>query len=479
MNMPLHFRMFLAGGLLLVLGMPAGRAQSAYGQLQSMAGPPPNVPPVSGPERVDGGESGGASGGEERQPADLASAPIVVVPVGVVGGVFMGGGWYFSEMAGKYPKTGFLTSYKNYLTVTGGGAENATFNSSFSAGACLGGLPWLALYVPSWPIRQGVIAASDAMTRPAPPRPPKPPDPQIAVYTAIVANYAVLRTAADGELQKAAGAVQAADLRRRRFLDAFIADHADLRALRDSAGLEAARAQAQKRLDAWSRARTEKVKLAAGVAQSIQEKDAFCRAAIAKADMVGFSGDLWKEKKGQQVETLLADAALPAGARGALQREKLALGLVDKAKTVQDVAGGVKELHDSFAQARKEGKDAVAWLDGRETTERLLRLNLKLLPTLSKTSAVGLAASGAEGLMDGSYALTAAVLYSGQIRAERDLLVRLNTANVFADAAADDWNRLNISVEAARERERVLRDRRDHYGRMQKENEAHANRLRS
>lgn len=96
---------------------------------------------------------GGGGSPEPRQPADLSKAPIVLMPVGFIGGVFMGGHWYFKKMSGDYPETVFLSDYLEHQKIKD---ENA-----FSAGAFIGGLPWVAMYAVTGPIRHGIVGITD------------------------------------------------------------------------------------------------------------------------------------------------------------------------------------------------------------------------------------------------------------------------------------------------------------------------------
>jgi hypothetical protein len=128
------------------------------------------VPPASGPACAACGTQGGGNpncsacgggggGGRVSDPdapqGDPLNAPIIAFPIGIIGGVFMGGGWFYDEMAGKNPKVSGLKTYQKAVSLTNG---DPNFNKPFNAGATLGGLPWLVLYAPAWPIRQGVVA---------------------------------------------------------------------------------------------------------------------------------------------------------------------------------------------------------------------------------------------------------------------------------------------------------------------------------
>lgn len=115
--------------------------------------------------------TGGRRDYPERDPdaptPDITNAPIVMMPVGTIGGVFMGGYWYFKEMAGGDPKVGFFSSYMKNQKLS----DKDDTNKAFDAGAFIGGLPWLALYAVTGPIRYGVVAIADSLSKPSPPRP--------------------------------------------------------------------------------------------------------------------------------------------------------------------------------------------------------------------------------------------------------------------------------------------------------------------
>lgn len=66
---------------------------------------------------------------------DIALTPIVSAPVGVIGGLFMGAEGYFNEMVGKYPDTGFLSSYHKYFAIKN---DDDRFESAFNLGSHIG-----------------------------------------------------------------------------------------------------------------------------------------------------------------------------------------------------------------------------------------------------------------------------------------------------------------------------------------------------
>ncbi len=109
---------------------------------------------------------GGENPGGDKEYRDPFSAPIIAMPAGCIAGVFMGGHWYFKKMSGDYPTTVFLDDYINHQKI-----DN---DKAFSAGAFLGGLPWLALYAVTGPIRHGVVAINKAVNTPSSPKPSKP-----------------------------------------------------------------------------------------------------------------------------------------------------------------------------------------------------------------------------------------------------------------------------------------------------------------
>lgn len=415
-----------------------------------------------------GGGGYSSSDSESSGGGDLASAPIISFPTGIAGGVIGGGIWYFREMAGKYPKKNFLSSYDDFLTMK---SDDPGLDKSWNAGMHIGGVPWLALFVPTWPIRQGIVGTAKWITK------PDPPDPRIAVYQSIASNYAQLAQASQRAVDKASQDVSAAEWRQQQFLDTFINDHADLRGIREKDGIDAARESARKRLDAWSKSRDEKLKLAGQVSQQLQEKDAICRAAIEKASAQSFLADLSLFRKESLIDEQLAIAGLPEAVKGSLERNKKVTQILGNSKTGIEILLSLKELKDSRENAAGEGKEFGQWWSEEETTEKLLRINLKLLPVLAKKSSIGIAASAAESGIDGAYAIATSVAYHDQMEADRALLNKLQSANVFQDAAADDWKRLNIGVAAAAEREKAARARQASYQEMQKENQRYAFRL--
>jgi len=461
---------FLVAGLLIGTttvsagGIPEPQCACGYCDRPCGSGHASTCPSYNG--GGGGGDSGGGGGG------DITNAPIVVAPVGFIGGLFMGAGWYFEEMAGNFPKTGFLDSYGNYVSVK---SDDDAFNKPFNFGARLGGLPWLALYLPSWPIRAGIAAIADAASRPSP---PKPVDPNIAVYELIAKNYSLLNKTTDQELKKAQGDVEAALMLRNKFLDTFINDSSELRGLRQKEGVDVARAKAQKQLDAWSKARDEKQKLSMALVNSMQDKYAVIRAANDAVGPIGSSGDLGMYGTEKHIDDLLMDKSLTQGVRDSLLRGKKITDLLGKGKTAFDIGSNLVGIWDSYGKAERGGEDTTQWLAHRETREQVWRLRMKLL-TAPLSGTAGAAVSATETAMDIAHATATGVLLGRQIDADLALLEKLKTANVFQDAMADDWKRVTTSVKAAEEIEGVIRQRSNQYKKMQKENETHARNLRN
>jgi len=110
-----------------------------------------------------GNGSGHTGSGGDTEYHDPFSAPIVTVPVGFGLGLFMGGHWFFKKISGDYPNTNCLDDYAEHQKIKD---ENG-----FSAGATVGGLPWLLIYGISSPIYHGIAAISDAISSPSTPSP--------------------------------------------------------------------------------------------------------------------------------------------------------------------------------------------------------------------------------------------------------------------------------------------------------------------
>lgn len=442
-----------------------GNCACAYCDRPCGSGHASNCPYASG--------GGGGDDGDDESSGDASfeRAPIFVAPVGIVGGVFAGAVWYGKQMSGSLKEDFFIDSYQNFLSVK---ESDEWASGAFTFGLRMGGLPWLALYVPTGPIRYGVASAYKAATKPK----PKPVDPNIAVYELIAKNYASLSKTNDEELKKAQGNVEAAMMRRTLMLDEHIAASAELRELREKEGIDAARARAQKQLDAWSKARAEKQKIAMSVRESIREKDAAIRDIINRANPIGFLADSGLGKAEDHLESVLQDKTLPQGARDSLARELKVTRLLSKGMTAYDLGSSVSEIADSYNRAAAQGKDASQWIEDRDAREKIWRLDLKLL-SLPLTGAPGAAVGAAGTAMDAAYAATAGVLLSRRIDAEMATLDKLRTAQVFHDAVADDWDEVNIRARAARANEETIRLRGEQYKKMQKENESHAAMLRA
>jgi tetratricopeptide (TPR) repeat protein len=143
--------------LILPMPFPSSAMAGAIGQLEGITG--------QKIDRYQGGGGGTGGGGEgEREYRDPFTAPIFAMPAGFVGGLFMGGHWYVKKMIGDYPKTLFLTDYMEHQKIK----DDTT---AFSAGAFIGGIPWLALYTVTGPIRYAVASIGKAVSAPSAPKP--------------------------------------------------------------------------------------------------------------------------------------------------------------------------------------------------------------------------------------------------------------------------------------------------------------------
>ncbi len=420
-----------------------------------------------------GGGGGGGGDSESSGGASFERAPIFVAPVGMVGGVFAGGVWYYKHMAGDFKKDFFIDSYQDFLSVK---PSDEWAAGAFTFGLRMGGIPWLALYVPTGPIRYGVVSVYKAATKPSPPK-PKPVDPNIAVYELIAKNYASLGKATDEELKKAQGNVETARMRRTRMLDNHIEGSLELREIREKEGLAAARLRAEKQLEVYSKSRAEKKKLERAVSLSIQEKDARIKEAINNANPMSFFADFNLGKAEAHLDKALEDKTLPQGVKDSLGRELKVTKLLSNGKFAYEAGSNAVEIVQSYNKASTEGKDATQWLEDREAREKIWRLKLKLL-SKPLSGAPGTAVGAAETAIDTAYAATAGVLLGRQIDAEMATLEKLRTASVFHDAMADDWDEVNIAVRAAEMNEATVRARGEQYKKMQKENEDNAKRLR-
>lgn len=128
----------------------------------ALAGATEQLEDITG-QKIDRYKGKSGSGDSDREYRDPFSAPIFMMPAGCIGGVFMGGHWYFKKMSGDYPTTNFFDDYIKHQKIDN---ENA-----FNAGAFVGGIPWLALYAVTGPIRHGVVAISKAVNTSSSPKP--------------------------------------------------------------------------------------------------------------------------------------------------------------------------------------------------------------------------------------------------------------------------------------------------------------------
>lgn len=420
-----------------------------------------------------GGGGGGGGDSESGGGGSLLRAPIIVAPVGMIAGVFGGGAWYGKQMAGSLGNDNFLDSYWKFLSVP---KDDEMATGAFNFGLRMGGIPWLALYVPTGPVRYGVVSAYKAATKPSPPK-PKPVDPNVAVYELIARNYASLGAANDAELKKAHGDVEAARARRNDYLITYIAGDRELLELREKEGLQAALARAEKQLDAYGRARDEKKKIAAALTQSIREKDAQLDEAIKNANPASFLADLKLNLEDMKLKKMLNTMVHSPEVRDSLNRDLKVNELLQKSKQGLDIGMNAYDIAMSYQKAEAEGKDAAQWFGEREAREKMWRLQIKLL-SIPLSAGPGIVAGSAETAVDTAYAITACTRLSRQIEEETATLEKLRTARVYQDALADEWKQVNITVQAAREKEEVIGKRGGQYRKMQKENEGYANALR-
>ncbi|MBU1244852.1 hypothetical protein KJ612_16760 [Myxococcota bacterium] len=416
----------------------------------------------------------GKDGSKSSGGGSLTRAPILVAPVGVAAGAVAGVVWWFKEMAGKYPGVSFFTSYHKFCTVED---DPSWASGAFSFGMHIGAAPWLVLYFVTGPVRAVIVALVRVIKRPSAPPKPKPPHPNIAVYELIARNYAALGDTTERELEKARGDVEAAQSRRNQMLDEHIAARPELVALRDREGVDAARARAEKQLDAWVKARAEKQKLALNLRQSIREKDEQCRAAMDKVNPLNSLLDSGLQDTRDDLGKALSDPKLSPGARASLTRELELTRRLQLARNAYDLGKDLLEIQESYEKAKDVGKDASEWVHERGARNSLLRLQLKLLK-LPLSKAAGGVVDATEYALDIAYAAVAAVRLGRLIDADMATLEKLRTAAVFQDAAADDWARVNRSVKSAEVARDTIAARRDRYRKMQKENQAHADALR-
>ncbi|MBU1069549.1 hypothetical protein KJ975_08280 [Myxococcota bacterium] len=417
--------------------------------------------------------NGGSGDGSKSSGGGLTSAPILVAPVGVAAGVLGGVVWWVKEMAGKYPGQSFFSSYHRFCTVE----DDPTWASgAFSFGMHIGAAPWLVLYLVTGPIRAGIVAVGKALNRPAKPPAPKPPHPDIAVYELIARNYAALGEITEQELRKAQGNVDAARMRRTDLLDEHVAARPELMEIRDREGIDAARARAEKQLDAWAKARAEKQKLSMTLIRGIRDKDTEIQAAIDQFNPLSFL-DSRLDDTVDRLDKVLANPRLSQDVRDSLTREQQVAKLVKHGKTAYDIGANLKELKDSYENARDVGKDASEWIQDRRARESMWRLQLKLL-TVPLSKVAGGVVAKTETAIDVAYALTVAVKLGRLIDADMATLDKLRTASMFQDVAADNWARVNQAVKAAEAAREPIVQRGERYLKLQKENQAHADALR-
>lgn len=417
----------------------------------------------------------GSSGGSDKKSSGrgLIGAPILVAPVGVVAGAFAGVVWWYREMAGRYPGQSFFSSYHQFCTME----DDPTWASgAFSFGMHVGAVPWLALYLVTGPIRAGVVGLARWFRRPAKPPKPKPPHPDIAVHELIARNYASLGDLTEQELGKAQGDVDASQLRRTRLLDDHIAANPELQEIREREGLEAARARAEKRLDAWAKARAEKRKLADELTRGIHEKDDAIRAEIDKLNPLSFLDSRLQDTE-DRLDKALAEPGLSQGVRASLTRERQVTRLLQKGKTAYDIGANLKELKDSYENARDRDLDASEWIQERGARESVWRLQLKLL-SLPLGKAAGKVVGSLQTALDIAYTAAVAVKLGRQIDTDVATLDRLRTARVFQDAMADDWEQANRAVRSAEATRNTVARRRDRYRQLGKESQTRADALR-
>lgn len=403
-----------------------------------------------------GGDSDSGGGG------DITHAPILVAPVGMVGGVFMGGGWFWKEMAGDYPNQGFLSSYGDFMTNNSG---DPLFDKPFNFGAKIGGAPWLVLFVPAYPVRQGLVGAASLFK--SDPRKPKPapvapaPAPQSEVHRAIATRYGELESDTARALERAKQKVAAAEARRLAYLDEIIAGKSEWAALRRT-DPAAARAAAEAWLARLVKQREANLKILDdirarlnGHAELIQKADK-----TAKDSVTGF----------------LTDATLDILQPKWLEPEFPKLTKWgERGKLGYDVKDSLKSLHESRQRALTDGKTAWEWFSEPETRESSLRLALKFT-TYAAPKPVATGAGAAETTIDIVYAESARLLLGAQIEKDIRLREKIAAAGVFNDTLADDYAALVRQRDLALAEETRLQRTRDNYraNRLLHEKKAHA-----
>lgn len=374
-----------------------------------------------------GSSSRSGDDGESRGGGDITHAPIIVAPVGAIGGLVMGGGWFWNEMAGDYPDKGFFTSYVDYLTQNSG---DPLFDKPFNFGAKIGGAPWLALYLPAYPIRQGILGVGSLFSSDPKKAPVAAPDAerarQAAVNRAIAACSAQQAAATAAALDKARRLGAEAESRRLAYLDARVAENPEWVALRLASGKEAARAAAEAWLDRLVRQREANLRIIDATRARLHgDADEIRRAdKVADKSVGGFLTDTTTDAlKPKWLET-----DFPRTTKGA-----------EALKVANEVREAVKSLDESRRAAAAEGKDAWRWFSEPETREASLRLALKLVTSAPLPKSVTTAASVTETSVDIAYAATTRILLGAQMEADTRLLEKIAATGVFRDATADEY----------------------------------------
>lgn len=430
------------------------RAGPALGDLEGAAGRRASdvyVPPVGNPVcgycsrplpcGCYGRPPGRPPGDDDTPPVDIAEAPIVTFPVGIVGGLIGGGIWWGQTLAGDYPDEGLLANYAKFFDVPDGSPGD----SALEGGLRTGGAPWLLLYFPCAAIKAGVVTTADGLVSLT--ESPPPPNPQIAVNESIARTYADLAEELAPRIRKAESALASASAAKTAWLDGFISSDAGLSSLFKTSGLAAAREKAKAKLEVMARMTAQQRRNARDTLIRMQDRDAECQKAV--------------KKFADSAKSFAVDAFI----------DKNFPKWVGDAKGMAELELNSAKLYTSYKEATTDGGDWATWMRKPETRETLDSIGTGLL---GFADSVGIKASAAVAATDLIKADVAILSSRANYRRDRELLGQIAASTQFTELQADDWTALCAREKAAATALDVLRNRSANYSAKSKEYEAKA-----
>ncbi|HOX07345.1 MAG TPA: hypothetical protein PK280_13155 [Planctomycetota bacterium] len=407
----------------------------------------------------------------------------LLFPLSAAGGVVFGGIWHVKRLGGGFKGKSAIRSWSDYIT------DKYPLKDKGASGgfwARIGGLPFLVLYPVTWSLGKAGVGVGWCAVKVGegsawlgqkiwqgvswPPkqvyyafagRPDEKPQPTKRQLELADFNFRQLRAEEAKVLAEAKAARRVAAEKRDALLDELITDDPDLQKVLAAEGLDAARARATKKLDAYLQSYRERAKIRQSQQELIKEMDK----TISKADQqlfedgVGIVLDQAAGRLTKGWQDQLDSGKLTQAARHDLRLKLNLAKWADRTKTAQDNYYDLKDLGESVKKA--EAGDYEARLEAHEKTGRMLIGWLdKVAP--GKAGTVGLTA------MDAAYSATAHLMLGNVASNIRNDMARLQTARPREDALAQRWSTIQSYGKFAANTERVAGIRMDYFTELEK-----------